>query len=185
MKRIRKGKDISVRWPILTNGEPESLDGRDLTLFVKSQYNVAKQVEFTTEDNIVLFTFYGTEQQMLGGYQLTLWENYCKQGQTAVDCCDAFELVSCTCKEGGEDSGLTTETVDLDASSIEVGIGGGGSAPVNIVQETGDSKTAVMSQDAVSRAITQESELRSKADANLDNKIDQTVGNINALLESI
>lgn len=183
MKKIRKGKDIAVSWPILTNGEPTPLDGRDLTLFVKSQYNVVKQVEFTTEDNIVSFTFYGTEQQMLGVYQLTLWENYGKQGQTAVDYCDAFELVSCTCKEGGEDSGLTTETVDLEASTIEVGIGG--VAPIEIVQETGDSETAVMSQDAVTRSIESERFTREQADTTLNNKIDITVGNINALLEQI
>lgn len=72
MRKIRKGKDISVRWPILTNGEPLSLDGRDLTLFIKSQYNVAKQLDFSTEDNVVVFTFAGTEQQMLGTYKLTL-----------------------------------------------------------------------------------------------------------------
>ena len=124
MRKIRKGKDISVRWPILTNGEPLSLDGRDLTLFIKSQYNVAKQLDFSTEDNIVVFTFAGTEQQMLGTYKLTLWENYGKAGQTAVDCCDAFTLVPCTCEETPGDEGLATETVDLESSSIEVGIGG-------------------------------------------------------------
>lgn len=120
MKKIRIGKDISVRWPILTNGAPESLDGRDLTLFIKSQYNVAKQLEFSTEDNIVSFTFPGTEQQMLGTYKLTLWENYGRQGQTAVDCCEAFTLVACTCEEKPGDNGLTTETIDLESSSIEI-----------------------------------------------------------------
>ena len=124
MRKIRKGKDISVRWPILTNGEPLSLDGRDLTLFIKSQYNVAKELDFTTEDNVVVFTFAGTEQQMLGTYKLTLWENYGKAGQTAVDYCDAFTLVPCTCEETPGDDGLATETFDLESSSIEVGIGG-------------------------------------------------------------
>ena len=128
MRKIRKGKDISVRWPILTNGEPLSLDGRDLTLFIKSQYNVAKELDFTTEDNVVVFTFAGTEQQMLGTYKLTLWENYGKVGQTAVDCCDAFTLVPCTCEEVPGDDGLATETLDLESSSIEVGIGGGGAS---------------------------------------------------------
>ncbi len=124
MRKIRKGKDIAVRWPILTNGAPASLDGRDLKLFIKSQYNVAYEiVEFTTEDNVVIFTFRGTEQQMLGAYKLTLWENYGRQGQTAVDCCDVFTLVPCTCEEMPGDKGLTTETVDLESSSIEVGIG--------------------------------------------------------------
>lgn len=183
MKNIRKGKDISVRWPILTNGEPTPLDGRDLTLFVKSQYNVAKQIEFTTEDNIVLFTFYGTEQQMLGGYQLTLWENYGKVGQTAVDYCDAFQLVSCTCKEGGEDEGLKTETLELESSTLEVGIGP--AKGIEVVQEIGDSQSAVMSQDAVTRALASESFTREQADTDLNNKIDTTVGNINALLEQI
>ena len=133
MRKIRKGKDISVRWPILTNGEPLSLDGRDLTLFIKSQYNVAKELDFATEDNVVAFTFAGTEQQMLGNYSLTLWENYGKAGQTAVDCCDAFTLVPCTCEETPGDEGLATETVDLESSSIEVGIG---SAPCVIESAT-------------------------------------------------
>lgn len=123
MKKIRIGKDISVRWPILTNGTPESLDGRALKLFIKSQYNVAQELDFTTEDNVVVFTFPGTAQQMLGTYKLTLWENYGKDGQTAVDCCEAFTLVPCTCEETPGDEGLTTETVDLASSSIEVGIG--------------------------------------------------------------
>lgn len=124
MRKIRQGKDIAVRWPILTNGTPASLDGRDLKLFIKSQYNVAQELEFTTEDNVVVFTFAGTTQQMLGTYKLTLWENYGTQGQTAVDCCEAFTLVPCTCEEEPGDRGLMTETVDLESSSIEVGVGG-------------------------------------------------------------
>lgn len=107
----------------MTNGEAQSLDGRDLTLFIKSEYNVAKELAFTTEDNVVLFTFPGIAQQMLGVYKLTLWENYGKAGQTAVDYCKAFELVACTCDEEPDDQGLATETVDLESSSIEVGIG--------------------------------------------------------------
>ena len=48
-----------------------------------------------------------------------------KRGQTAVDYCKAFELVPTTLLEGGEDeSNLTTETVDLEASSLVVGLPG-------------------------------------------------------------
>lgn len=154
MKKIRIGKDISVRWPILTNGEAESLDGRDLKLFIKSQYNVAKEIKFSTEQNIVLFTFPGTEQQMLGTYKLTLWENYGKRGQTAVDCCEAFQLVSCTCQEASDCGGLTPEEVPLEPSCLEVGVGNFGSS-VTVVQELGKSTTAVMSQDAVTRELKQ------------------------------
>ncbi|WP_300727831.1 hypothetical protein [uncultured Rikenella sp.] len=147
MRKIRKGKDISVRWPILTNGKPLSLDGRDLTLFVKSQYNVAKQLDFTTEDNVVVFTFPGTEQQMLGNYSLTLWENYGKAGQTAVDCCEAFTLVACTCEEDSGDEGLTTETVDLESSSIEVGINGTGGGSLPTGGTTGQVLTKISDAD--------------------------------------
>ncbi|MCM1216497.1 MAG: hypothetical protein NC209_03795 [Alistipes sp.] len=184
MRKIRIGKDISIRWPILTNGAPESLDGRDLKLFIKSQYNVAQEiVAFTTEENVLAFTFPGTEQQMLGTYKLTLWENYGKPGQTAVDCCEAFQLVPCTCKEESGDEGLITETIALESSSIEVGIGGELSA--DIVQEPGESTTAVMSQDAVTKAIEAEGQSRSIEDTKLSNKIDQALGNINSLLETI
>lgn len=155
MKKIRIGKDISVRWPILTNGEAQSLDGRDLKLFIKSQYNVAKEIAFSTEDNIVFFTYPGTEQQMLGIYKLTLWENYGKRGQTAVDCCEAFQLVSCTCKEEPDCGGFTPEEVALEPSTIEVGIGGAGGSAVKVVQELGTSTTDVMSQDAVTRELRQ------------------------------
>lgn len=123
MKKIRQGKDIAIHWPIQTNGAPESLDGRNLKLFIKSQYNVAQELEFTTEDNIIAFTFAGTAQQMIGTYKLTLWENYGTQGQTAVDCYEAFTLVPSTCEEEPGDRGLMTETVDLESSSIEIGLG--------------------------------------------------------------
>ena len=124
MKKIRIGKDIAVRWPILTNGAPEPLAGRDLTLFIRSQYQVAKQLDFSTEENVVVFTLAGTGQQTLGTYSLTLWENYGKAGQSVVDCCEAFALVACTCEEEPGDAALDAETVDLASSSIELGHGG-------------------------------------------------------------
>lgn len=125
MKNIRIGKDIAARWPITTNGEPELLDGRDLRLFIKPQYSIAKEIDFSTDGNVVQFSFLGIKQQMLGVYGLTLWENYGKEGQTVVDYCDAFELVPNTCaEERGAQDGLDIETVDLEASNIEVGIAG-------------------------------------------------------------
>lgn len=126
MKKIRIGKDISVRWPILTNGQVSPLDGRDLKLFIRSQHNVKEEIPFSTEKNVVKFVFPGITQRYLGTYTLTLWENIGKEGQTAVDCCEAFQLVSSTCQENtdGNDS-LNIETISLESSVIEVGTGGG------------------------------------------------------------
>lgn len=125
MKRIRIGKDIEIHWPILTNGEEVALEGRDLKLFVHLPSHMDIPVDFTTEGNTAIFTISGTMQKSIGVYRLTMWENLQKRGQTAVDYCKAFELVPTTLLEGGEDeSNLTTETVDLEASSLVVGLPG-------------------------------------------------------------
>lgn len=125
MKRIRIGKDIEIHWPILTNGEEVALEGRDLKLFVHLPSHMDIPVDFTTEGNTAIFTISGTMQKSIGVYRLTMWENLQKRGQTAVDYCKAFELVPTTLLEGGEDeSNLTTETVNLEASSLVVGLPG-------------------------------------------------------------
>lgn len=124
MKSIRIGKDIKVSWPILTNGQEIALKGRDLSLFVKLPTWAEKHVEFTSEGNIATFVIPGVEQEVIGVYSFTMWENYGKGGQTAVDCCRAFQLVDTTCMEGGEDKGLATETVELESSDIILGIPG-------------------------------------------------------------
>ena len=125
MKRIRIGKDIEIHWPILTNGEQVALEGRDLKLFVHLPSHMDIPVDFTTEGNTAIFIITGAMQKSIGMYRLTMWENLQKSGQTAVDYCNAFELVPTTCMEGGEDdNNLTTETVDLEASSLVVGLPG-------------------------------------------------------------
>lgn len=125
MKRIRIGKDIEIHWPILTNGQQVALEGRDLRLFVHLPSHMDIPVDFTTEGNTAIFTISGAMQKSIGVYRLTMWENLQKRGQTAVDYCKAFELVPTTILEGGEDeSNLRSETVDLEASSLVVGLPG-------------------------------------------------------------
>lgn len=123
MKKIRIGKDISIRWTILTNGEAVSLVGRDLKLVLTDPIRRTTDMEFTVEGNTVTTLYKGTQHKCLGVYNLTLWENYGKDGQTAVDACNAFTLVSTTCAEGGEDEGLDTETVEWQGN-IQTGIKG-------------------------------------------------------------
>ena len=125
MKRIRIGKDIEIHWPILTNGQQVALEGRDLKLFVHLPSHMDIPVDFTTEGNTAIFTISGAMQKSIGVYRLTMWENLQKRGQTAVDYCKAFELVPTTLLEGGEDeSNLITETINLEASSLVVGLPG-------------------------------------------------------------
>lgn len=123
MKKIRINKDISIRWTILTNGESVSLVGRDLKLVLTDPIRRTTDMEFTVDGNTVTTLYKGTQHKCLGVYNLTLWENYGKDGQTAVDACNAFTLVSTTCAEGGEDEGLDTETVEWQGN-IQTGIKG-------------------------------------------------------------
>lgn len=124
MKRIRIGKDIKIHWPILTNGEQVTLEGRDLHLVLHLPSCMETPLHFEPQGNIAVFTISGNMQKQLGAYRLTMWENKDKSGQTAVDYCDAFELVPTTCMEGGNDNNLTTETVNLDSSDLIVGLPG-------------------------------------------------------------
>lgn len=125
MRKIRKGKDITLRWEILTGGEPLPLEGRDLTLLLKETYRTT-ELPFTIEGNMLTAVWRGTEHQYLGAVRLSLWENRGKDGQTVVDKCDAFSLVRCTCEETpSDDTSLKTATVDLGSSGFDASPGGG------------------------------------------------------------
>ena len=124
MDRHRIGKDLTIRWPIKTNGQPASLAGRQLTLELYDCLGSRRQLPFTIECNAVVTKFFGTTQNRLGKYRLTLWENKGTQGQTAVDACDAFELVPYTFLEKHDTpSDLTVDTSELSGNII-VGVKG-------------------------------------------------------------
>lgn len=119
MKKIRIGKDIALKWAILTNGESLSLEERDLKLILTSPLNRETDLQFTVEGNVLSTKIDGISQKGVGTYNLTLWENYGKIGQTALDACNAFSLVRTTCEEDDGDESLRTETVQL-SGDIEV-----------------------------------------------------------------
>lgn len=120
MKKIRIGKDIHITWEILTNGEPQTLEGRELKLVLTNPLRQMVDVPFSVSENVIEASIYGKSQKHLGIYSLTLWENYGLIGQTAVDACKAFQLVPYTCMEGDSDNGLDTETVDLQTGNLEL-----------------------------------------------------------------
>lgn len=95
MKKIRIYKDFSISWEILTNGLPQPLEGRNLTLEIIYQ-NKAEEIPFTTEGNVINLIYNGINHKGLGVYSLTLWENKGVKGQTVVDKVKAFELVANT-----------------------------------------------------------------------------------------
>ena len=122
IKTYRIGNELKVFWPILTNGEEESLSGRRISLFLTDPLNVVHKIErFGTEGNAVVWVFPGEEQKLTGLYTLTLFENLGGAHQTATDCVKAFRLV----KYSNEiPSSMQVEELPLASTNMDVGIRG-------------------------------------------------------------
>lgn len=119
MEKIRIGNDIIVVWNIYTdvdNEVPYDLSGRNLSLYMKTDFEKVKIESFVVEGNAVRFTYHGKDQHRPGKYTLTLVENEGLDGMLTVDECDAFELVRCSCDAGG-DKESKIEIVTLDLST--------------------------------------------------------------------
>lgn len=59
MKNIRIGNDIVVTWAILRGGAPFSLEGKDVTIYLKSPFKKEKVEDFSITGHRVSWTFYG------------------------------------------------------------------------------------------------------------------------------
>lgn len=129
MRRIRIGKDFTVRWPITINDEAVNLASFDLRLEMHSPTKESRVLDFSSEGNVAIIRISPEVQTSVGSYSFTMWANYGNNGQTAVDSCRAFTLVSRTC---AEDDGDHT---DLEVDEV-VEIAGGDMtfAPVVIEQ---------------------------------------------------
>lgn len=172
MKHIRIGKDISLRWAITTDGASIPLEGRDLTLELKSPIGKVIILPYRIEGNVLAMTYYGYEQSVVGEYSLTLWENKGKPGQNVVDAIRAFKLVRTSPEEedftGGD---LQVESVDLGTANLEILSGGGATTP-------GGSPDL----SALEGKVAANSASISQINAELDNK-DSEIAQINTKLD--
>ena len=126
MKDTRIHNDINVAWGIFHNGEPYSLEGKDVSLYLLSPYSRFKLKDFTIEGNKVRWTFYGKDQKSTGKYSLELVINEGAEGMVTTDYCNFVNLVAYSCKVGGADDGnVQTESIEL-TSTIEYIAGEGG-----------------------------------------------------------
>lgn len=131
MRKIRIGKDIKIRWGVTIEGEVADPAVYDLTLELRDAFGSTVEIaQPTLVDGLLETTFFGKDHKRTGAYRLTLWMNKGKEGQSVVDACDAFTLVSCSCDEGG-DSDLDLEVVDVATASLDVGGSSGGGSGVS------------------------------------------------------
>lgn len=123
---IRVGKDISLKWSILTDGMPVPLEGRALSLTMTYPDGKVQSLFFTTEEHHVMVSLLGRDLTETGVYSLTLWENKGKGGQTAVDYINAFRLVANTSMEDKSvANNLRVATKNLGYSRLEKTMGSG------------------------------------------------------------
>lgn len=129
--KIRIGKDICLRWTILTNGEETALDGRNLKLYLSDYTRRRVEVPFESSGNTAIITLRASQMQRLGEYVLTLVENEGQEGQTIVDAKPAFTLVEYSTEE--DDCAvpdLEVEQVTLETANLTKA--GGGISPEDL-----------------------------------------------------
>lgn len=101
MKRTRKGNDINILWEIFGEIDgvvsPYDLTGKDITLYLGTPFGKEKISNFSTEQNMVIWSFRGKDQKYLGVYRLILVVNEGENFMHTIDECDAFEIVAQTC----------------------------------------------------------------------------------------
>ena len=126
MKDIRIGNDIIVSWSIFAEGAPYSLEGKEVTLYLCSQFGKRRAEGYAITGNQITWTFFGKEQKHSGKYSLELVINEDAEGMITTDACDFVNLVDCSCKVGGaDDAGVQTESIAL-TSTLEYVAGSGG-----------------------------------------------------------
>lgn len=129
MAKIRIKTDFIVRWGILTRGEAISLEDRDLRLEMNTPAHTSVEMPFSIEGNVLVIRVAPEVQTQVGVYSFTLWENHAKAGQTPLDKCNAFCLVSKSCKADMEDDNIEVEPVlELDTDDMTfapISVGGG------------------------------------------------------------
>lgn len=124
--KIRIGKDINIRWEILTDGEPRPLEGRTLALYIQDYTRRRTEIPFTRDGNALLVSLRAAQLTRLGEYVLTLVENEDEEGQTAVDAKPAFTLVEYTTEEDDSPAApeLDVEQVRLETANLVRTAGG-------------------------------------------------------------
>lgn len=99
MEKIRIGNDINVIWLF----KYDDLTDLDLCIEItnpKGDKTIINDIRIES-GNIALFTIKGKDYNIVGDYNLTIWKNKGKDGQTCYDKTKAFSLVnySCCCDE--------------------------------------------------------------------------------------
>lgn len=120
-KRI--GNTLDFRFILKTNGVISSLQGRNLSVLIKSPVNVRRPLAFSIEgDAEIVARFEGKDQTNAGIYTIEVYENKDNTSQAVLDF-DAVELVPRTYQSCDVDTPkLVTEVLNLGAFNLNVSV---------------------------------------------------------------
>ena len=120
-RKKRIGNDYNFLWPIKYKDtkEPYDLTGKDLELRMYDQHGRMTVFPYTTEGNMIYWTFFGKDQEYTGKYTAELCENGGKEGMITLDTRYAITLVPHTDMEtDGEEGVISVSSVELEAAEV-------------------------------------------------------------------
>lgn len=122
MRKIRIGKDFTIRWSIYRKTadgrEAYDLTGMSLILRLQNAYRTEEIKDFSVEGNTITWVFRGRAQKSVGSYSLVLIQNNGEDGMMTIDKVAAFQLVAHTYEESGNaDGNVTIEDISLVSES--------------------------------------------------------------------
>lgn len=129
MVKKRIGNDFILRWRVFVNKGDivlEELGRERISLSITDPTGAPVNFgKYSIDGNLITIRLYGYQMESqcsrwkLGAYSLHLTVNKGDVGQSTVDLCNAFELVSKSCQEGGDGQDLEITTVmDLESSDL-------------------------------------------------------------------
>lgn len=121
MTNIQIGNTFLVRWKIVTDGEPVSLEGRDIKPILLSPSGKPQRInprQDEEDDSVFVFEFEGIEQKELGVYRIVAIENQGGKTQAITDEVMAFRLVA-TADEESEGSGYIELPIVIAGKKVD------------------------------------------------------------------
>lgn len=119
----RIGTTLSVSIPVLTEGEPVSLLGRDITVVLVSPRWVRQHVGYgLTDGNVVTFVYQGKDQNTTGcgEYRVEVYENLNQNRQRVFDKV-LFELVPYSSMEEDGIDDLASPLIRIEPGNLSFG----------------------------------------------------------------
>ena len=119
MKKIRFGNDIPIEWSINRNDKPEDFTGKTLRLTMIGTSGTTEVTDYTIEDNVLRWMFWGKDQHKPSTYHFCLVENGGEEGMFTIDTCDVLRLVGRSCAADDCDGPFTMQvTSNIDDKGV-------------------------------------------------------------------